>query len=215
MTQKVSRLLKQYIASLPDRRRRMRERSPDLKEDRSRFKVGPPEAPVQSIPTFDSKVVRPLSPQLREWHAIVGTLVESSWKYLSPTDIKVAVKSSAIKKIVRTHREYWDDSAPMQFQNSQLSLFALIGHPDDGDLIYLVWREAETAEPELWEYFGQSETRYQDLEDYLAAQHLEIDVEVDGRPRARRLRANELGQHQARPRSLIDSSSSSPPRPRI
>ena len=168
MTTKVSRLLGQYITSLPERQRRMRERSPDLKEEFSRFKVDPPESPVASLSTLDPKVARPLSRQLHDWYAITGTLVESSWRYLSPSEIKSAVKSTRVKKIVASHREYWDDSAAMQFPNSQLSVFAFIGHPDDGDLLYLVWPKADSVEPAVWEYFGQSETRYKDLSAYIA-----------------------------------------------
>jgi hypothetical protein len=57
----------------------------------------------------------------------------------------------------------------MQFQNSQLSVFALIGDLSDGDLIYWVWPKADGIEPELWQYFGQSETRYRNLSSYIAS----------------------------------------------
>ena len=169
MTTQVTRMLKRYIAALPERQRGMRERLPGLKEEYSRFKVDPPESPVKVLPTLDGKTARPLSPQLRDWYAATGTLIESSWKYLSPSDIKSIVKLGKLREIVDAHLEYWDGSAPMQFPNSQLSVFALINDLDDGDLIYLVWPQTDSVEPEVWEYFGQSETRHKDLTAYLAS----------------------------------------------
>lgn len=169
MTTKFSRLLKRYIATLPERQRQRRERFPDGGEEYIGFKVDAPESPVTALPTLDGEIVRPLSPHLRDWHEIAGTLIESSWKYLSPSAIKSAVENSRVKEVVEAHREYWDDSAPMQFPNSQLSIFALIGHPDDGDLIYLVWPKTDIVEPEVWEYVGQSETRYKDLSAYITS----------------------------------------------
>jgi hypothetical protein len=59
------------------------------------------------------------------------------------------------------------DSAPAQFPGAQLSLFAIIGHPDDGDVIYWVWPRPDKGEPQLWQYFGQSENRYKSLGKYL------------------------------------------------
>lgn len=96
-------------------------------------------------------------------------LVEGSWRYLSPSKVGSAVRSRRLKKLLATHREYWDQSAPMQFQNSQPSVFALIGDLSDGDLIYWVWPKADGIEPELWQYFGQSETRYRNLSSYIAS----------------------------------------------
>lgn len=169
MTTKVSRLLERYIAALPERQRQMRERSPHLGEEYSLFKVNSPEPLPEVLQTLDAKASRPISPQLRDWYTAVGILVESSWKYLSPSAIKSTVKRAKLKEIVAAHREYWDESAPMKFPNSQLSVFALIGDLNDGDLIYLVWPKADSVEPELWEYFGQAETRYKDVCSYITS----------------------------------------------
>ena len=167
MTTKVSKLLRSYISLLPERRQKLLERSPTAKEEYTSFKVDPPESPVAVLQTIDKKVTRALSPQLRDWYAISGTLIENSWKYLSPAEIRATVKGVRLKAIVASHREYWDESAPMKFVDSQLSVFAVINNLDDGDLIYFVWPTTDSAEPELWEYFGQSETRYEDLGAYL------------------------------------------------
>jgi hypothetical protein len=145
----------------------MRERYPEWNEEDTHFNVDPPELPIVSVPTLDPKTARPLSPQLRDWYAVAGTVVEGSWKYLAPSELRLTVKRRKVRGVVAAHREDWDDSAPMQFASVQLSVFALIGDLVDGDIIYLVWPKAEAVEPEVWSYFGQSETRHKDLVAYV------------------------------------------------
>jgi len=167
MATKVAKLMRAYIDALPERQRRLLERNPKIK---AHFSVDPPEPLAAALPTLDPKVTRTLSPQLKDRFAIAGRIVENAWVYLTPAAIPRTVKSAAFKKTLAAHREYWDESAPMQFPNQQLSLFALIGEDlADGDLIYLVWPQEDAKEPELWEYFGQSETRYKDVAAYLEA----------------------------------------------
>jgi hypothetical protein len=158
---KASRLFTRFIAALPERQRKTKQRS--LDQNQACFTVGKPEAPTALVPTLDPKTHRPVSPQLRDWHAVVGMLVEESWKYLSCSERQATVRNRRLRSIVATHREHWDNSAPMQFPNAQLSIFALIGDLDDGDLIYLVWPQPTCVEPEIWSYVGQSETRYKTL----------------------------------------------------
>lgn len=169
MASKIIRELNRYIAALPERQRRMRARHHDLCEEYFEFRIKPPEPIPDVIQTLDPKVSRVISPQLKDWYSKVGAVVEGSWKYLSPSMIKSTVKLAKVKEIVASHREYWDDSAPMIFSDSSLSVFSLIGDISDGDLIYLVWPQEDSTEPELWEYFWQSQTRYKDLCAYVTA----------------------------------------------
>lgn len=169
MSTKAIQIFKSYMAALPARQRRMRERNPGLAEEYVKFEIEAPKPVPQNIQTLDVKIFKPMSPQLRDWYSLTGTLMEGSWKYLSPEKIQSVVRAASIKTIVAAHREHWDESAPGKFQDSQLSIFGLVGSVDDGDVIYFVWPETGGVEPELWEYFGQSETRYKDIVSYIAS----------------------------------------------
>jgi hypothetical protein len=118
----------------------MRERDPTYVLANYEQILAPP-VPVADLPTFDPRVRRPLSPQLRERQ------IRSSHESL---------------------REHFEGSPPNMLRDDQLTLFGMLdrgGGASDG-VIYLSWKDG-AVEPELFWMSGMSSEFYDDLHDYL------------------------------------------------
>lgn len=69
-----------------------------------------------------------------------------------------------VLRLVESMREHWEHSAPWNFEDVDLSVFS-ITDLDDGGLAFLVWGSAK--EPQVWQYSGQAEQRFEDVRSWL------------------------------------------------
>lgn len=128
------------------------------------LEISPP-ARGDSVPTFDKKVVRPLSPMLKARFDYAGSWLQGLERWLSLDEAASLVRRREVRSTHRALRENYEGSAPMLFPDNCLGLFsATDGVPED--LTYLVWATDRT-EPEVWEYSDYSFHRSKDLEQYL------------------------------------------------
>ncbi len=124
----------------------------------------PPEEHVTEVPTLDQQVVKKVTPMLKARFEFCGhwknPFTGVSWYNI--VEMRSAVRDRKVRKTVNELRDYWDDSAPARFENSQLSvIFSTIG-----ESIFLAW-EKEGKEPRVYWYRDQSEEQFKDLNDYL------------------------------------------------
>ena len=124
-----------------------------------------PAVPVKQLATFKRGVSRPLSPMLRERFKFASSIDRAGQVWLGAKEVATATKSLGIRRHHKSRREQWEGSAPMRFEDSDLSLFGVSPESPE-DVVYLVWRPGVT-EPELWNYHGMSERKFKNLESYL------------------------------------------------
>ena len=166
----VQRLLKQMVDGWPAYQKRL-QRSfraaglPADEDDEDLELTVERAVPVKALATFKRGVSRPLSPMLRERFAFASTIVNSGQVWLAAKEVAKATRSRRIRGHHKARREHWEDSAPMRFEDSELSLFAMTPDAPE-DVIYFVWKP-EATEPELWDYHGMSERKFKDLEAFL------------------------------------------------
>jgi hypothetical protein len=128
------------------------------------LRVAPP-VEVKSLPTFDPRKKRPLSPMLRERFAFASSLTVGFRTWLAPGEM---AKAMADRRVLMTHRamrEHWEGSAPNLYPDDALTLFT---HDPElpEDPTYLVWKDPD-REPEVWEYHSQDSTRFKSLKTFL------------------------------------------------
>jgi len=128
------------------------------------FRIDPP-IPATTLPTFDRKKRRPLSPMLRERFAFASSLALGFETWLGPAEMADAMAEAKSREIHATMREHWEGSAPNLCPDDRLSLFAI-----DSELVesrvYLVWGE-NAAEPKLWKCSGMDSHEFKSLEAFL------------------------------------------------
>ena len=119
------------------------------------------------IPTLNTCIFRKPTPKLRSLFECVNGWTNGHTLLLSLKKMDGILLDKSILATFSAHRDHWDDSAPMLYPNEKLSIIGSIGPPLTEDLLYLVWHDSCDKEPEVWKYFGQSFSRYLDIEDYL------------------------------------------------
>ncbi len=124
-----------------------------------------PATAIDRLPTFGAKVARAVSPMLKARFEFAGSWQEGTDIWLAPSDMAKQMRSKSVLKTHRAIREHWEDSAPMQYGDHQLTLFRVTpGVPEN--LTYLVWSDDE---PEVWAYVGMNERRFKNLNAFLRA----------------------------------------------
>ncbi|MDA3804474.1 hypothetical protein [Clavibacter sp. CT19] len=103
---------------------------------------------------------RPLTPMLRARYSFASSIRDMTWTFPSLKESRAIISRRTFSQAVAAHEGHWEGSAPAQFDRGRLSLCAFASLAD-GDLAYLVWGEEQ--EPEVWAYFGQSETRHESM----------------------------------------------------
>lgn len=162
---KVIELLDNIQASFPEKKTRIEAlmRQHGL-TGTVKLAIRPPEL-TESIATFSAEVTRQLSPMLKDRFDYMGCCVCAGERWLAASEVSEWVQKKSVVRYHLTLREHWENSAPMLFPDSRLSLFSVYkGVPDN--LVYLVWAE-EQAEPELWSYSGMNSNRFANLCEYL------------------------------------------------
>ena len=120
--------------------------------------------PFDVIPFLDGSD-RPLSPMLAARFAFAGQLRFGQDVWVTPSQIKTLIQDRDLMANHVARRQHWDGSAPMQYRDAALSVFAYTeGVPED--LTYLVWPSGAT-EPEVWDYSGHQEHRSGNLAEFL------------------------------------------------
>ena len=168
---KITVLLEKVKNTFPDRARKVAKglaREGMTKEEIGPLeqKIEPPEPIGKGIPTLKKGVYAKPSPMIEERFRYAGTWLQMDEIWLGVRDMEKTVKTKNVQETIKAQKEYWEGSAPMRFPPEKLSLFAIVDGVV-GDQTYLVWPEKEGAEPEIWVYAGQSETKYKNLEKYL------------------------------------------------
>lgn len=134
----------------------------------------------EGIPTLATGIFRKTSPMLLvrfenfgrwknathgDWLSIRD--METLWQ----VDLKDE-RLNAIRLQALAMKDNWPNHVYGLFREERLSLFAGDGHGNES--IYLVWLDFED-EPEIWVYDSNGESRYKDLNEYLAC-YLSDDV---------------------------------------
>jgi hypothetical protein len=125
--------------------------------------VAQPSFGVARIPTFEAGVSLALSPMLEARFGFASAIYIDTDTWLNTTEMLSWTRKRAVKSYHRSLRENWDDSAPMLYSDSQLSLFGITEDVPDS-LVYLVW--TGSTEPEIWLYSGMQHNRFTTLRDY-------------------------------------------------
>jgi hypothetical protein len=133
-----------------------------------------PEKLGKGIPTLEKGVYREFSPMLRDrfevygrWeHATHGTWLglkdmELLWENNIQDNLLVRIKYQA--EILKNH---WQNNAYGLFKDERLSLFA--GSDYSNESMFLLWLDFE-AEPEIWVYDSNGESRYKNIKHYLVS----------------------------------------------
>jgi hypothetical protein len=130
-------------------------------------KIRPPDPFGKGVPTLQKNVYRKPTPMVDERFRFAGQWrgVDPCGTWLSLPEMEQVWTNRRMQKHIRTLREHWDESAPHQFPAERLSLLAL--SRSQGDQVYLVWPKNQAAEPEVWCYFGQSQTVYRNFREYV------------------------------------------------
>lgn len=141
-------------------------RAPELAQDgRLKLHVSPPQ-PVSKLPTFDKSAEISPSAMLRERFEYAGEIQRAGEVWLAPEQMKKQLGTQELRIFHQSLREHWDASAPMQYDDSILGLFAVSLGADMG-LTYLVWCNGNYSEPQLWLYTGMEEKRFANLVEFL------------------------------------------------
>jgi hypothetical protein len=120
--------------------------------------------PFDILPCFDGSD-RPLSPMLQARFDFAGQLRFGQDVWVIPSQIEDLIQNPDLMANHSALRRHWDDSAPMQYGDAQLSVFSYTdGVPEN--LTYLVW-PSNASEPEVWDYSGYQQHRSKHLADYL------------------------------------------------
>jgi hypothetical protein len=127
----------------------------------------PPEPIGRGIPLLEKGEYRDATPQLQERFSSAGR-VEDAWAgqaWLGLSDMEAAWSDPGILEQVRNRQDNWEGSAPAAVPWDRLTLFGV--NREEFEETYLVWPESRSAEPEVWVYLSQAESRYPDLRTYL------------------------------------------------
>ena len=129
-----------------------------------KLEFGSPSA-LTEISTFDLALQRQLSPMLHARFTFAGGILFCHEELLS---LEAIVQATVNEEVLSTHnslREHWEGSAPMQFSDRQLSVFAKQRQALDG-ITYFVWPD-DRVEPEIWQYASMQENRYANLAEWI------------------------------------------------
>jgi hypothetical protein len=128
--------------------------------------IDPPEPFKSGIPTLKKGVNRKPSPMIEARFKYAGTWKQIDRVWLGVRAMEETLKRRSVQQSFKSMKENWEGSAPARFPAERLSLFAIVDGSDE-DQTYLVWPEKDGAEPEIWAYAGQGETKHKNLEQYL------------------------------------------------
>lgn len=137
----------------------------------------PPEPALplqQGVPTLAAGVHRDFSPMLEARFRKSGRWLHATHgAWLSLQDMQALWQDppadpflNAVKANAEAARDNWANHAWALFRDDRLSLFA--GSDLGNESVFLLWLDFED-EPEVWAYDSNGESRYPNLEAYLAA----------------------------------------------
>lgn len=167
----VTALLDELVRSYPDRAqevRRLLAGSGLTDAEIARHlsaKVSRAAAATSSVPTLVDGVSRPMTAMLAQRFAFAGT-VQDLVRLLDLREMATVPGRAAFRRAFEAQSLHWAGSAAAVVPGERLSILS-VRSLDDGDLAYLVWPERDGPEPAVWEYAGQSESRFDDLAAYL------------------------------------------------
>jgi hypothetical protein len=128
------------------------------------YLVNGPEC-VHRIPTFDSSVIRSLSPMLTVRFATYGEITMGPDRWLAISEIRATMLAEEICSYHKALRENVADSFPAIYSDDHLSLFGYSPGVFDA-AIYLAWN-SENGEPLVAAYSGYECHAFPDLDRYL------------------------------------------------
>ena len=163
----IAQLLEEVAATFPEFVREVKNRLPeDVSTNDMRMEVFPP-ASVSFLPTFEPEYQRTPSSMLEARFEYASDIYRGYMHWLGIESMHNHLQSDALLQNHRGLREHWEGSAPMQFDDRCLGVFAVDPNLST-DVIYLVWQNGDEQEPELWLYCGMEEKRFSDLSEFLA-----------------------------------------------
>jgi hypothetical protein len=127
------------------------------------FTVLKPRDVPETYPTFGA-TLRPLSPLLQARYRLAGTIKDLAWSFPSARQAERLHRSKAIRAAYASHRDSWDESAPMRLLADQLSIFGVLD-AEDCNVAYLDWSAG--IEPKVWAYTDASEHQYVDIAEFI------------------------------------------------
>lgn len=129
-------------------------------------KVMKAEPGTSMLPTFDPRKERGVSPMLAARMSYAGTISDNLEKWLSVREISKQINSKKIRKVFDSLKNHWVNSAPAIFREDQISIFG-ISRGNENDITFLVWNQEDEQEPQIFRYFGQSESIFANLNAFL------------------------------------------------
>jgi hypothetical protein len=139
----------------------LRHREPDLEYT---LRIDPPVA-VESLPTFDRRKRRPLSPMLRARFEFASSITLGFSIWPGAEEMAAAMAKARVREYHLVLREHSERSGPQLFPDDALSLFSYDPESPE-DRVYLVWKDP-AREPEVWEYHDMDTTEFKTLETFL------------------------------------------------
>jgi len=134
----------------------------------------------KGVPTLETGVYREASPMLKIRYDFLGKWVNAThgdWLDLHEMETLCSESNdderlTRIARNVKASMENWENHATGLFMPNRISIFAA---SDNGyEMICLIWFDG-IAEPELWVYDCNGESRYKDLASYLQA-YIDDDI---------------------------------------
>ena len=104
---------------------------------------------------------------IRERFAFAGKW-EYAWlgqTWLGIEDMEAVWENDEILSQIKTRKDNWEDGAPWTYREDELSLFGI--DQVEFEESYLVWRDDGGAEPALYIYTSQRESRFENLFEFL------------------------------------------------
>ncbi len=123
-----------------------------------------PEPLPEGVLTLASRVYRAKTPMFAARFAGTWVGAFAGFTWLGISDLERAWTDEAIQKALGNRRSTEDTSPLVAHPPGRMSLFGFDVVEENG--IYLV-RPAGQGEPELWQYFGWDDQRYDSLRAYL------------------------------------------------
>ena len=133
-------------------------------DEEPKYLVNGPEF-INRIPTFDSSVIRLLSPMLTVRFETYGEITMGPDRWLAISEIRPVMLSEEICSYHKALRDNVADSFPAMYSDDHLSLFGYSPGVFDA-AIYLVWN-SENGEPLVAAYSGHECHEFPDLDRYL------------------------------------------------
>jgi hypothetical protein len=152
-------LIKKII--LRDVRRAISPPDPELDYT---FRIDPP-VPATTLPTFDKRKRRPMTPMLRERFNFASSITVGGKIWLGSEEMVRMMGERRIREYHLALREHGEGTAPNLYPDDALSLFSVSPEFVE-DRVYLVWKE-RAPEPEFWLYSGIDSLKFKSLKGFL------------------------------------------------